>query len=575
MGVAEDLNAMLAHLKRVRQPYETEWQEIADLALPGASRGMRIGSGASAFDQVADQPSSRIGARRRFESLPMRMGSMLASGMESLATPQGETWHGYETDNMFGGEPQDEETQYFERLTSYSFAARYDARSGFAVANQKAIRNAVFFGTGLMMTEENVSGGPELPCLYRHIPLSQAFCGVDVRGEADTVFRVVQLEARQIMQIPAYAKGASEQVKSAASNPQRANELFEIVHAVFPRAEAGSARNAFRNSAFASFTIETASKAMLEERGYDEFPYSVYWWEQAEQGAYGEGAIGLAIDDIRSLNFARKQGGISVSMALRPPVAVAHDGVMMRPNLNPGAFNHAGIDQNGRPRIQPLLPPPDIGAIQAIVEDERRQLQSALYSDLFATLAQNPEMTATEALIRQNEKGDLLGPVGTRIQAALARMNDREIGIYGRLGAFEPGSALEPPDQLAGRRFSVKWTSPLDRLRRAKEVIGTQRLIEFAVPVLTNERALSSRFDIDAMLETARTGFGAPASLMLTDAEREAARRAAAAQEQAAMAAQAAPGVAKAARDGAEAAKTAAGVPGLADALGALQGQAA
>ena len=41
------------------------------------------------------------------------------------------------------------------------------------------------------------------------------------------------------------------------------------------------------------------------------------------------------------------------------------------------------------------------------------------------------------------------------------------------------------------------------------------------------------------------------------------------------MAAQAAPGVAKAARDGAEAAKTAAGVPGLADALGALQGQAA
>jgi beta-glucanase (GH16 family) len=39
-------------------------------------------------------------------------------------------------------------------------------------------------------------------------------------------------------------------------------------------------------------------------------------------------------------------------------------------------------------------------------------------------------MTATEALIRAQEKGDLLSPVGLKIQAALADLIDIEFDIY-------------------------------------------------------------------------------------------------------------------------------------------------
>ena len=51
-----------------------------------------------------------------------------------------------------------------------------------------------------------------------------------------------------------------------------------------------------------------------------------------------------------------------------------------------------------------------------------------MFVNLFQTLVQNPQMTATEALIRQEEKGALLGPSGSIIQAGFAANLDRELG---------------------------------------------------------------------------------------------------------------------------------------------------
>ena len=54
------------------------------------------------------------------------------------------------------------------------------------------------------------------------------------------------------------------------------------------------------------------------------------------------------------------------------------------------------------------------------MEVRRTQVKETLYINLFQTLIKNPEMTATEAMIRNNEKGELLGPAGGKIQAALS-----------------------------------------------------------------------------------------------------------------------------------------------------------
>ncbi|WP_256583764.1 portal protein, partial [Pseudomonas sp. GW460-12] len=78
-------------------------------------------------------------------------------------------------------------------------------------------------------------------------------------------------------------------------------------------------------------------------------------------------------------------------------------------------------------------------------------------------------MSATEALIRANEKGELLGPAGSRIQESLSRLIQRELGILKRFGLFERDSLFRPPQSLQNRELGPKFTSPLDRLRKSKD----------------------------------------------------------------------------------------------------------
>src|SRR5690606_39269434 len=129
---------------------------------------------------------------------------------------------------------------------------------------------------------------------------------------------------------------------------------------------------------------------------------------------------------------------------------------------------------------------------------------------------------ATEALIKAQEKGELLGPVGISLNEGLSHTVDREIAILGRKRAFEDDSPLAVPDSMADKELAPRFTSPLDRLRRASELVGMQRLVEFAGLLSGGDpqqaAKIMARFDIDEMLEQAQEILGAPVSV-LTDRE--------------------------------------------------------
>ena len=150
------------------------------------------------------------------------------------------------------------------------------------------------------------------------------------------------------------------------------------------------------------------------------------------------------------------------------------------------------------------------------MEVRRAQVKETLYINLFQTLIKNPEMTATEAMIRSNEKGELLGPAGGKIQAALSTMIDRELAILTRRGIFRPNSPLAPPQSLQGMAISVKMTSPLDRMRRANEGVGTTQLLNVALPMVKVQPNILDNFDLDKTLRLLREIFGAPAEVIVT-----------------------------------------------------------
>ena len=155
------------------------------------------------------------------------------------------------------------------------------------------------------------------------------------------------------------------------------------------------------------------------------------------------------------------------------------------------------------------------------------------------TLPMKSPATATEAMIRQTEKAELLGPAGAKIQAGLSRLVGREIAILERRGGFRPGSPLAPPPTLAGSTINVRFTSPLDRQRRMADIQGVQATLEMAGQLAAVDPAVIDRIDADESLNIAQKTFGAPRRMLKGDDEVAAMRLERAQAEQGAQAVQA------------------------------------
>lgn len=572
--IADDLISRCDTLAADRSAREAEWREIADYFLPTASQSMR--SVGSKIDAVLSlpAPSMRETAHRRYDDTAIWALDRLASGIESLVTPQSQKWHGLAPDDLLAPEPTDAETAWFERVRDFLFACRYEPRSGFATSNQKAIRSTCAFGTAVMFCEEawgRDRAEHRLPFVYRFLPLMECYLAQNAQGEVDTNFRRFTMTARQMRE--RFGDKCPDKVKAAWESDRDKDKPFVILHAVFPREEAGSSRGgSMRKARYASFYIEAEARHVLGESGFHEFPFVIYHWLQGENAAYGESPAMMALDTVRGLNAMKKTGLRAMQQFVDPPLAVSHDGVMNRPNLNPRAINFGAVDANGRSKIVPILTAQNPAIVENLLEAERNAVREHLYTNLFQILVQNPQMTATEAMLRANEKGELLGPSGAKIQAGLSRAIERELGVIERKGAFARDAALEPPQSLAGRSYGVRFTSPLDRMRRQSEAIGAQRTLELALPLAQLDPSIMDNFDLDAMIELARDTNGAPMKIMKLKEERDAAReqraQMQAAQQTAAMVEQGGKAVN-------EAAPAVANLAGLADMLGSGQQQPA
>ena len=532
MGIAESVIKRADALKSARSVWESEWADIADYCLPTQSKAMEFArNGSQSYDWVADGPASRSASRKRFDSTAIWAIDRLTAGMESLSIPQNEKWHGLAIDNPLGPEMTDEEEKWAERLRDYQFAVRYDPRAGFHTATQKALRSCIAFGTGVTFTEESYgqqgADARRVPFVYRYIPLSQCLLSLNAEGNCDTNIRVYSMTARQLVQ--KFGDKVSSKVKKDAESDRDAERPSAIIHAVMPREEMGSSHvpGSVRNSGFMSVYVERDTKQLLGEGGFFEFPYNVFYWTQFDDSAYGESPVMLGIDDIRGLNVMRRAQLRAGQQWVSPPLAVANDGVMNRPNLNPQAINPGAIDENGRLKIQPIITGQNPAIAADMIERERQGIRETLYINLFQILVNNPSMTATEAMIRANEKGELLGPAGAKIQAALANQIEREIAILDRKGAFSQGGSLEAPESLDQGSISVRFTSPLDRLRQAKEGEGVMKTYQFAAQIAAAKGTpeVFDNFDDDESVDLVARVFGAPMKIKRDDKERDAMRQ--------------------------------------------------
>jgi hypothetical protein len=531
MGVVDDLFRMQQVMAYDRSFWENAWRELAQLYMPSASHLYDYGGGASTLTAssrdltgLANSPTSVSRGRELYDATGAWAADRLTAGMESLITPRAQKWHSFSNDDPFGRQATDLEEEWQDSLRDYLFSARYSPKANFSLANQKRLRNTTVFGTGVVLLEENEGrrgiDPVKTPFFYKSLPLIECYLGIDAFDDVDKNIRVVEFTARAAARYFKETGGTiSAKLQERANDPAQCEKPVTLLHAVIPREEAGEYSDQKRHMPFASFWVEVDTKHLVRSSGYGSFPYSVTWWEQTDGSAYGQSPAMMMLADVKMLQVMNKSAAQAAQQAVKPPMATRKGIYRERLNLNSGANNPGYLDEQGRPMAAPLLTGADPSFAERIIELKRNSVREGLYTNLFQILVDNPQMTATEALIRANEKGELLGPSGAKIEAGIANGVDREVDIITRKGAFEQGSPLEPPQSMVGADISVQFTGPLARLRRMQELQGMESVLGVAERIAQYNPDVLDEVDMHETLELTREISGAPRKMLKTDDE--------------------------------------------------------
>lgn len=519
MALVPDLIDRLRALQSGRGPWETHWRDIATYALPDAERFDTALSGGrpSSIDAVVSTPVAAERGRAIYDTTSLWAIDRGAAGTLSLVTPQSGTWFDIGTSDPFGTEPSDEEKRWYEQLRDYLFAVRANPKSGFWTSHKAAMRCVWAFGTAVCYSEESTKGVSS-PISYRFIPLSENHLATNFEGVVDTNYRLFNRTARQCVE--RWGGEVSAKVRTMAASEKDKDKAVTILHAVYPREESGSRGSYGRNKKIASCYVEIDEKHLIGEGGYDEFPYRIDHWQRNNPGPYAEGPIALALADIKSQNMLAKSELRAVQQWTDPPIATPAD-TGARLNLNPRAVNPGYMTMQGHLLAAPIVTAQRPDFARAILDARREQLSRTLYIDVWQTIIEHPNMTATEALIRANEKGDLLGPVGTSLQIGLAFQVDRDVGILARQGAFEEGSPLAPPVSLRGRETNVRFTSPLDKLRRIPQLQGMSQLMSLVATAVQLDPSARHKINVGKMIDESADILQVPMTMITPDADYE------------------------------------------------------
>ncbi len=528
---ATDILEKHERMRQQRVYFEKVWQDIADRIIPRKADFKRQRG-------KITEPKGERRTEKIFDAAPALALDRFAAAMHSLVTPRNQQWHSLRP--MQPALAEDDEVKgYLEEVNKILFSARYSAN--FDNQAHECYFDSGAFGNMAMFIGDRL--GRSL--YYRTVPIDQLFFMENEYGQVDLVHREFPMTARQAAQ-----KFGNErlpmQIRDAAE--KRPEQEFWFVHCVKPREDADVSRKDYRGMAFASYFIAVDSREIVGEGGYRSFPYAVSRYAATSGEVYGRGPAQLILPDVMMLNEMNRTTIQAAQLAVLPPLLAHRDGILDAIRMTPAAINYGGVDDNGRQMIQPLTTGsrPEIGL--ELMDQKRALINDAFWNTLFQILVDTPSMTATEAMLRAQEKGALLAPTASRIEAEfLNPMVEREIDILAAAGVLPP-----MPEKLmeAGGLFEVEYTSPLERARRAEEGVSILRTFEQLAPLAQIAGpTVFKRFNFDEAAKVLADVNGVPAKIMYSDEEMEEINAQEAQQAELASILQAAPVAASAARD--------------------------
>ena len=544
--MSDDANSLIRHydvLWQQQANFRSLWNTTAQFVMP-------------AWDNFVGEFAEGVNRNTRiFDSTAIIANERFAACMEAMLTPRSQIWHKLKAaDEDLADNPA--VARYFDQVNKILFGARYHPEANFASQTDECYMSLGAFGNNMMFVDECV--GKHIR--YRSVPLSELCWALNHQGSVDTIYRKFKYSAKQAAQ-----HWGPENIPAAVKRVLEKNPFteFEFLHCIRPNEDYTAFSYGDKGKRYESWYVFLGDKSVIERGAYRTFPCAVGRYRVAPREHYGRGPATTCLPDIRTANEMVKTGLRAGQKAVDPPILLAEESVLNNFNQRPGANNYGMVSSDGKPLAIPFESKGNFEIQQEMMNEVRTVIRDTFLNTLFQILVQNPNMTATEALLRAQEKGELIAPAMGRQQSEfLGPLIHREIDILEEAHQLPP-----PPVELLRSRqgWTIEYTSPLARALRAEEGSAIMNTVQDMGVMAQLDPTVKQIMDLHEALREMAIIRGCPAKILRSEEEVDTLMQHAQEEQEQAGALQALPQVSMSAKNlaqAAQAASAAGGSPG-------------
>ncbi len=543
---AGQLIQLFQSVEAKRFNWDTIWQDVKDTVWP------------SDGDFLVTRTPGERRSHRQFDMTNALALEKFSAAMESMLTPRQQRFHLLKP-SLTELEKDQSVSLYFEELTNLLFKLRNRPQSGFYDQMHEAWKSLGAYGNQCLHIDR-MPKNMGLGISYRTVHVSSVWIELNSRGLVTTIFYKFKLTAHQAIQKWGPER-APKSVHDRIKNGKEFDEL-EFLHVVKPREEVIPDRIGPESMPWESWEISLKEREFIPWQSFDGGPfsdsggfftmpyiYSRFTTNPSEK--HGRGPAMIVLSDNMQLQSMERSSTIAGQIASEPPVLAMDDDLWGDAtadlDLRPSAVNAGWLDPNGRPKAIPFNSGYNHQMSEDMKDRKRTIINDAHLVTLFQILVDTPTMTATEALLRAQEKGMLIAPVvGRQHSEALGRIIDREIDLVQQMGI---GPEIPPALIEAQGEYEIEYASTATRLQREEEVQAILAVYQDLALIAGADPTVMEKLDSPGAIDFIAKARGVPPHLIRDD---EAFSAIIAAQQEAAQAQQMAavlPGLAKSAKD--------------------------
>lgn len=365
------------YLKGERSYWDSWWQGISEHVRPSRSyfTESSITPDGQQFDRVLDNTAAEA-------------CDGLANMMTSQLTPFNQQWMDWTPPVEL--EDDEQAVSWFKDLGEK--AMKYLAASTFYSDIHETNLDVSGFGTGSLYLGE----GKSTLFQFKNIELGSFCFREDEDGIPDEMWREIKMTPAQAAKEFGEENLSSEMYGALKhSSPGKRNEKYTIIHVVKPREDYDPDKIDRMGMPYAEYYIEEKSKHLIEEGGYQSFPFMVRRFQKWGEFSWGLSPARKCMPAIHQANFLQDMmdqlGELAVNPRIKSPANMVGEidlragGITLVKDAQQEAMLKEWLTQ-GRY---------DIG--QARIEEKQDTIKRMFFQSLWGNIAEkDKQMTAEE-----------------------------------------------------------------------------------------------------------------------------------------------------------------------------------